>query len=45
MLNLKFKCLAVAILIGNVSFAQEITREIQNLVNSLAKEGYKEFRL
>ena len=41
----KYRYFIVAIFLGNVSFAQEVTREVQDLVNNLAKEGYKEFRL
>ena len=41
----KYKYFVVAIFLGNVSFAQEVTRKVQDLVNNLAKEGYEQFRL
>ena len=45
MKNINLKTLVTAILAGNLSLAQEITPQVQTLVNSLAKEGYEEFRL
>ena len=45
MKGLKYKLSVALLLIGNTSFAQEVTPEVQKLVNKLAADGFKEFRL
>ena len=45
MKGLKYKLPIALLLIGNTSVAQEVTPEVQELVNKLAGEGFKEFRL
>lgn len=45
MKGLKYKLPVALLLIGNTSVAQEVTPEIQELVNKLAADGFKEFRL
>ena len=45
MKGLKCKLPIALLLIGNTSFAQEVTPEVQELVNKLAADGFKEFRL
>ena len=45
MKGLKYKLPIALLLIGNTSVAQEITPEVQDLVNKLAADGFKEFRL
>lgn len=45
MKGLKYKLSVALLLIGNTSFAQEVTPEVQELVNKLAADGFKEFRL
>ena len=42
---LKYKLPIALLLIGNTSVAQEVTPEVQELVNKLAADGFKEFRL
>ena len=42
---MKYKFPIALILIGNTSVAQEVTPEVQELVNKLAADGFKEFRL
>ena len=41
----KYKLPFALILVGNTSLAQEVTPEVQELVNKLAADGFKEFRL
>ena len=45
MKGLKYKLPVALLLIGNTSVAQEVTPEVQELVNKLAADGFKEFRL
>ena len=45
MKGLKYKLPIALLLIGNTSVAQEVTPEVQELVNKLAADGFKEFRL
>lgn len=45
MKGLKYKLSVALLLIGNTSVAQEVTPEVQELVNKLAADGFKEFRL
>ena len=45
MKGLKYKLPIALLLTGNTSFAQEVTPEVQELVNKLAADGFKEFRL
>ena len=45
MKGLKYKLPIALLLIGNTSVAQEVTPEVQKLVNKLAADGFKEFRL
>ena len=45
MKGLKYKLPITLLLIGNTSAAQEVTTEVQELVNKLAADGFKEFRL
>ena len=45
MKGLKYKLSIALLLIGNTSVAQEVTPEVQELVNKLAADGFKEFRL
>ena len=45
MKGLKYKLPIAMLLIGNTSVAQEVTPEVQELVNKLAADGFKEFRL
>lgn len=45
MKGLKYKLSFALLLIGNTSVAQEVTPEVQELVNKLAADGFKEFRL
>lgn len=45
MKGLKCKLSVALLLIGNTSVAQEVTPEVQELVNKLAADGFKEFRL
>ena len=45
MKGLKYKLPIALLLIGNISVAQEVTPEVQELVNKLAADGFKEFRL
>ena len=45
MKGLKYKLPIALLLIGNTSVAQEVTTEVQELVNKLAADGFKEFRL
>lgn len=45
MKGLKSKLSVALLLIGNTSVAQEVTPEVQELVNKLAADGFKEFRL
>ena len=45
MKGLKYKLSVALLLIGNTSVAQEVTLEVQELVNKLAADGFKEFRL
>tara|TARA_B100001287_G_C22401268_1_gene397982 strand:- start:87 stop:635 length:549 start_codon:yes stop_codon:yes gene_type:complete len=45
MKGLKHKLSIALLLIGNTSVAQEVTPEVQELVNKLAADGFKEFRL
>ena len=45
MKSLKYKLFVALLLIGNTSVAQEVTPEVQELVNKLAADGFKEFRL
>jgi len=45
MKGLKYKLTIALLLIGNTSVAQEVTPEVQELVNKLARDGFKEFRL
>lgn len=42
---MKYKLPIALLLIGNTSVAQEVTPEVQELVNKLAADGFKEFRL
>ena len=42
---MKYKLSVALLLIGNTSVAQEVTPEVQELVNKLAADGFKEFRL
>ena len=41
----KYKLPIALLFVGNTSFAQEVTSEVKELVNKLAAEGFKEFRL
>ena len=45
MKGLKYKLSVALLLIGNTSVAQEVTPEVQELVNKLAADGFKEFML
>ena len=45
MKGLTYKLPIALLLIGNTSVAQEVTPEVQELVNKLAADGFKEFRL
>ena len=45
MKSLKYKLPVALLLVGNASVAQEVTPEVQELVNKLARDGFKEFRL
>ena len=45
MKGLKYKLPIALLLIGNTSVAQEVTPEVKALVNKLAADGFKEFRL
>ena len=45
MKGLKYKLPIALLLIGNTSVAQEVTPQVQELVNKLAADGFKEFRL
>ena len=45
MKDLDYKLPIALLLIGNTSVAQEVTPEVQELVNKLAADGFKEFRL
>ena len=45
MKSLKYKLPIALLLVGNASIAQEVTPEVQELVNKLAEDGFKEFRL
>ena len=45
MKGLKYKLSVALLLIGNKSVAQEVTPDVQELVNKLAADGFKEFRL
>ena len=45
MKGLKYKLPVALLLMGNTSVAQEVTPEVQELVNKLAADGFKEFRL
>ena len=45
MKGLNYKLPIALLLVGNTSVAQEVTPEVQELVNKLAADGFKEFRL
>ena len=45
MKGLNYKLPIALLLFGNTSVAQEVTPEVQELVNKLAADGFKEFRL
>ena len=45
MTSLKYKLPIALLLVGNASIAQEVTPEVQELVNKLSADGFKDFRL
>ena len=45
MKGLKYKLTIALLFVGNTSFSQEVTPEVKALVNKLAADGFKEFRL
>ena len=45
MKGLKYKLTIALLFVANTSFSQEVTPEVKALVNKLAADGFKEFRL